>query len=118
MTRARKTLTLTSAETRAVYGDFQRRRPSRFLEEIPREHLQFLMDADAGPAVVQKPPPPRADTNKLQMGTRVRHARFGTGRVMYTSGSGPKMKVRIRFDSGMSRQFMVSHTPLELLEGK
>jgi hypothetical protein len=52
------------------------------------------------------------------MGVKVRHGTFGKGTVMYTSGSGKKLKVRIRFDSGMSRQFMVSAAPLEILEGK
>ena len=118
MTRARKTLTLSSAETRTLYGEFQRRIPSRFLGEIPREHLSIIQRVGAGPAVVQRPAAPRADGEKLTMGTRVRHASFGKGRVMFTSGSGDKLKVRIRFDSGRSMQFMVKQTPLEILEGK
>ncbi|NIP87751.1 MAG: hypothetical protein GWN84_00600 [Gammaproteobacteria bacterium] len=48
----------------------------------------------------------------------MRHAKFGKGVVMYTAGSGTKLKVRIRFDTGMSRQFMVNAAPLEILEGK
>jgi DNA helicase-2/ATP-dependent DNA helicase PcrA len=60
----------------------------------------------------------RADSGRLKTGTRVRHAKFGKGVVMYTTGSGAKQKVTIRFATGVSKQFMASVAPLEILEGK
>ena len=117
MTRARQTLTLTSAASRLLFGERQYREVSRFLGEMPRDRIQGVRtDVDDQPVI--RPAARTADTDKLKTGVRVRHARFGTGRVMYTSGSGARQKVRIRFDTGMSRQFMVSAAPLEILEGK
>ena len=54
----------------------------------------------------------------MRIGTRVRHAKFGPGIVMFTSGVGDKMKVRIRFNTGRTAMLMVSQAPLEILEGK
>ncbi|MEX2015841.1 MAG: UvrD-helicase domain-containing protein [Candidatus Hydrogenedentales bacterium] len=117
ITRARQTLTLTSAESRLLYGERQPREVSRFVGEMPRDRIQVVRtDVDEQPVI--RPPAQTADTGKLKTGVRVRHARFGAGRVMYTSGSGARLKVRIRFDTGMSRQFMASAAPLEILEGK
>lgn len=118
MTRARKTLTLTAAETRTVYGEARQCRDSRFLEEISKEHLAYVEREGSKGSRTDKRAPGRADGERLKTGTLVRHARFGRGRVMFTAGSGAALKVRIRFDKGFSRQFMVSAAPLEIIEGK
>ena len=117
MTRARKSLRLTAAESRLVYGERKTRVVSRFVEEIPQKHLARTASAEPGQPVRGQADARRVDASKLKMGTRVRHAKFGKGVVMYTSGTGSKVKVRIRFERGMTRQFMVSATPLEILEG-
>ncbi len=122
MTRARKSLVLSAAEQRVVFGETRDRMVSRFVDEIPPQHLVRIgtgsgkggaKPAPGGIAAAQ-----RADTNRLKTGTRVRHAKFGKGVVMYTVGSGPKLKVTIRFATGVSRQFMASAAPIEILEGK
>jgi DNA helicase-2/ATP-dependent DNA helicase PcrA len=41
MTRARKHLYLTHSQTRRVFGVSHVRRPSRFLSEVPGQHIQF-----------------------------------------------------------------------------
>ena len=118
MTRARKHLMLTYARSRFVYGERRGCEPSRFLAEIPAGMLDFAgREEPEAPSRTARPPgPPRAATDRLKMGSRVRHAKFGTGVVMWTSGSGKKLKARIRFASGRSREFMVSVAPLELLD--
>ena len=114
MTRARETLTLTSAERRLVYGREEGREPSRFLDEIPKDML--------APVRREGLAAPGARTHSgvkpgaLKLGTRVRHARFGEGVVMFTKGSGSKLKARIRFPSGQTRTFVVDRAPLEILE--
>ncbi len=118
MTRARKTLLLSGAETRVVFGEGRDRTPSRFIDEIPEGQLEKVASEEAATRGRARPSAPRAAEGELRMGAKVRHGTFGKGTVMYTSGSGKKLKVRIRFDSGMSRQFMVSAAPLEILEGK
>ena len=117
MTRARNSLVLTAAEQRTIYGERRSRETSRFLREIPEGQLTISGVGADGARAVKKPAGP-VDSSAFKMGTLVRHARFGRGRVMYTSGSGKKLKARIRFDKGFSRQFMVSAAPLEIIEGK
>ena len=116
MTRARETLVLTAAESRMLYGEWKQREISRFFYEIPSEIVQTDTRRSA-----EKPKRPMARAEQvaddaLPIGTRVRHLKFGQGVVMYTSGKGAKLKARIRFNTGMSRQFMVQAAPLEILE--
>ena len=120
MTRARERLTLTWARARLVYGLKNAREVSRFLLEIPPELLERVAAGynepprgGAKPAGAQP-----VDPDSIAMGTRVRHAQFGTGTVMYTKGTGNKMRARIRFQTGRTREFMVSVAPLEILERK
>jgi DNA helicase-2/ATP-dependent DNA helicase PcrA len=133
MTRARKRLTLSHARARLVYGERQDREPSRFLAEMGRERLEAAGDSVKGresarppardradtasrPRRTRPPAPPKTEPGALKMGAKVRHAKFGPGVVMFTSGSGRKQKARIKFRTGRSRDFIVSVAPLEILE--
>lgn len=138
MTRARQSLTLTAAQRRQVYGEWQDRRPSRFLREIPDDLLQMESLVIGGGAAVTAevsvtaPPPGRrsipaaartatpevaaASLPALKLGTRVRHAQFGRGTVLATSGSGKKLRAKIRFETGRTRDFVVSIAPIEVVE--
>jgi DNA helicase-2/ATP-dependent DNA helicase PcrA len=121
MTRARRGLVLTAAESRLIYGDRRAQSVSRFVDEIPAEQLVRVGRGPSGAAKKSAGTTgaaQRADTSQLTVGTRVRHAKFGRGVVMYTAGSGAKLKVKIRFETGIARQFMVSAAPIEILEGK
>lgn len=123
MTRAGRRLTLSAASSRVVFGEGGARRVSRFVQEIPAGMLEALGRRSASPRETRRREPtaqsaPVAAADGLKMGTRVRHARFGAGTVMYTKGSGAKLRAHIRFDTGQSREFMVSAAPLEILEGK
>ena len=75
MTRARKSLVLTAAEQRVVFGETRDRITSRFVDEIPAQHL-VRIGAGSGKAAA-KPmsgggaAAQRADTNRLKTGTRV-----------------------------------------------
>ncbi len=116
MTRARKALTLTAARSRMLYGQVRENPLSRFADEIPPDRLQIVGRGKR--AAAQRPAPPSAPVEHIKMGTRVRHPSFGQGTVMYTTGSGNKLRARIRFETGRTREFMVSMSPLEILEGK
>lgn len=54
VTRARKALTLTCAQTRYKYGSLQFCEPSRFLEEIPSEFLNLSEKATSGKRLERK----------------------------------------------------------------
>ena len=120
MTRARDRLTLSLARSRIVFGMREMREPSRFLGEVPSNLLERVEPAKAeGRGGEPKPSAkPAADPDEIKMGTHVRHAQFGPGVVMYTKGTGKKLRAHIRFQSGRTREFMVSVAPLEILERK
>ena len=70
------------------------------------------------PAPVSVPSPQaaaKAAGERLSTGTRVRHARFGDGVVLFTSGEGDKMKAKVKFDNGRAVMLMVSVTPMEII---
>jgi DNA helicase-2/ATP-dependent DNA helicase PcrA len=130
MTRARKRLTLTAAQSRMMHGTREDRAVSRFVREIggqlqrlrnePRETPAGRPSPAKRPGVGQ-PPDAAADAvaeGAMKTGTTVRHPKFGRGYVMYTTGSGDKLRARIRFDSGRVAMFMVSQSPLLIVEGK
>ncbi|MCC6144906.1 MAG: UvrD-helicase domain-containing protein [Candidatus Hydrogenedentes bacterium] len=133
MTRARKHLVLTAARSRMVYGRTRDERAvSRFVREAGIDlSSQFRRDPSApGRTAMGAPMGPRPAAKAaaaggapqagqpIKIGTRVRHAKFGEGTVMYTSGSGDKLRARIRFKIGKVATLMVSSAPLEILEGK
>ena len=118
MTRARDSLTLCAARSRRVYGRVHDNRDvSQFVREIGTDRM-----ASAVPEKRRRPrkaPPKRYEPPAaLTTGTRVRHAKFGNGYVMYTRGAGEKMRARIRFDTGRTALLMVKQAPLEILERK
>ncbi len=118
MTRARLGLTLCAAKSRVIYGgEFGDRERSRFVAEIPRDQLQFVGGESMGRDSRTGPAQPSVPTRTMKLGTRVWHAQFGKGTVMYTSGSGAGLRARIRFESGRSRDFMVAAAPLKVLDG-
>jgi DNA helicase-2/ATP-dependent DNA helicase PcrA len=118
MTRARKTLMLVAAKTRSVHGEYRTAGLSRFVEDLLHEKVVQPCLAKDGwtTSPVAGLSTGRLDPQQLKMGTQVRHAKFGAGTVMYTTGSGPKLRARIRFHTGRTRDFMVSVAPLEIME--
>lgn len=120
MTRARNRLTLSMARSRLVFGSRDRREHSRFLAEIPPNLIERVgpVEQEARRAKGKPPARPAVEPGGIKMGTRVRHAQYGPGVVMYVKGTGAKMRARIRFQTGRMREFMVSLAPLEILERK
>ena len=49
------------------------------------------------------------------LGTRVRHAEFGNGKVIEKSGSGDTLKVVVLFDTGQWKKLLVKYAALERL---
>ena len=140
MTRARKSLTLTAAHSRMMYGKTRHQREiSRFVQEIGHDRL-VLMHKPARPpgppqlaqrsalrpqttptmptTMAGPPSKPTTVEGALKTGTRVRHATFGPGTVLFTSGTGDKLKARIRFNTGRVATLAVKQAPLEIVEGK
>jgi DNA helicase-2/ATP-dependent DNA helicase PcrA len=122
LTRARRRLYLSLAQSRMLHGQVRYNIPSRFIDEIPRELTQWLSprerrrayDVDrrewgsdawppampAGPAAggpLATPPPPA-----WRIGQSVRHAKFGLGVIIDAEGRGSDARVQVNFrDAGV-----------------
>jgi DNA helicase-2/ATP-dependent DNA helicase PcrA len=134
MTRARKKLTLTAAQSRMMHGTREERGISRFVREMGGQ-LQLLRKPQregpaprpsmakrpAGAAVAPAAEEPAeialesVPERPMKTGTGVYHPKFGHGVVQYTAGSGDKLRAIIRFDSGRQATFMVSQSPLQIV---
>jgi len=107
LTRAKRKLYLTHAETRRLYGKETYPRPSRFLREIPPEHLEEIRSrANVTRPMAAKPAPVPIATSALQdvspfgnfrPGQRVSHAKFGEGIILKLGGEGSGAYVRVNF---------------------
>jgi len=118
MTRARRQLHLAYTESRVIYGETRRCEPSRFIAEIPMQLLMPVNRPTGAPKPSAKTAAESTPPDALQTGMIVRHASFGKGVVLYTKGSGPKMRIRIRFQTGRTREFLAGHAPLEIVEAR
>ena len=108
LTRARRRLYLTYAQSRSLHGQFRYNVVSRFLDEIPSALLQWL---SATPANLAAEPPPAWDSDTsararsepassghgFRIGQNVLHAKFGTGVIVNAEGRGADARVQVNF---------------------
>jgi len=129
ITRARKQLYLTHAQSRMLHGQVRYGLPSRFLEEIPEKlvdslsnHVAHTAPTPRAPAtnfVTRKivpaapPPPKRLADVPFKIGTRVSHARYGEGVVAGYQGQAPDMEIKINFPKIGEKAFLLEYAKLE-----
>jgi DNA helicase II / ATP-dependent DNA helicase PcrA len=111
LTRARRTLVVTHAESRAMHGGRDYRLPSRFLSEIPADCL-------TEPAGARRAQPAFAAVGgggggrpSLETGDNVLHATFGEGVVTAIESGGDLVRVRFAQD-GAERRLMAGAAPM------
>jgi DNA helicase-2/ATP-dependent DNA helicase PcrA len=115
ITRARRRLYLTLAQSRMLHGQVRYGIASRFIDEIPRELVQWLsarqrraLDVDRAewgtgpwtppsPAVTTGGPRPTPAAPAWRIGQSVRHARFGVGIIIGAEGRGSDARVQVNF---------------------
>src|SRR5438445_1937637 len=119
ITRAKARLWISYALHRRMHG-YGLGEPSRFLFEMPPEHLALLgaaCRAAARPAPETEPPLPDAgdDDLPLKVGARVRHGRWGEGLVVGVERSGADTLVTVRFASVGRKQLSLQYAKLEEL---
>ena len=114
ITRAQRTLILSYAETRRLHGMETYNRPSRFLNELPRELL-----SEVRPRVQVSRPlysgrfvDDGGDTPALKLGQHVRHATFGEGVVIDAEGSGAHARVQVNFENAGAKWLVVAYANL------
>jgi DNA helicase-2/ATP-dependent DNA helicase PcrA len=120
MTRARKSLTMTSAKWREVRGVTQRNSRSRFLAELPREGIRCLSIGEEGSAESEhdhnmEEAPPRSSRN-WQRGQYVRHAQYGIGRILWIEPRNHRTHAGVAFAAYGQKTFILEVAPIEIVE--
>jgi DNA helicase-2/ATP-dependent DNA helicase PcrA len=121
ITRAKKHLYITYAETRRLHGSDMYQSPSRFIAEIPKELTEEVRVRTsvsrpvlAAPASVYKKPVDDAPAG-LKLGQRVTHAKFGEGVVLSYEGRGSHARVQVNFKNAGSKWLVVQYANLEAI---
>ena len=145
LTRARKRLYLSRAETRSMWGQAQYNPPSRFLAEIPGSVLDWkntgtLSSSSSLGSVTSssggfsqgfassrsKPStkntagfPNRIRPNRemvhVEPGDKVSHDSFGLGSVVEVTGTGDKTVALVDFGSAGQKRLLMRYAPVEKL---
>ena len=107
ITRARRRLYLSHAQTRMLHGQTRYNIPSRFLEEIPQQLLKWLTPRfsrqkafTADFSRQTKAPFPRSsvrDVGGFRIGQNVLHPKFGNGVIIDAEGQGTEARVQVNF---------------------
>ncbi len=143
ITRARKRLYLSLATSRASFGDISVSMPSRYLQEIPAELIEWRQSPGSGfrgprrPSALGSrgfsngqdlPPAVRTKTEwtsavtgavrdngdlMLSVGERIRHTDFGDGTVNAVTGEGSKRIAEVQFDTAGRKRLLIKIAPIE-----
>jgi len=112
ITRARRRLYISFAQSRLLHGQTRYGLKSRFLDELPEAAVKWLTprvavgaggrfgqwhDAGVRPAIPASPPPRSASSHGVRVGQTVRHARFGEGVVVNLEGGGDDARAQVNF---------------------
>lgn len=128
ITRAKKVLTVTHAQTRYRFGSLQFCEPSRFLDELPRSCMKTIEKASSGKGTFAKKtvkpnewsgrtfqkkeapakPKPELDISaigrlakpaEIKTGLRIYHIKFGYGTIQRIDGPANDAKAVVFFDT-------------------
>ncbi|WP_017610107.1 DNA helicase PcrA [Nocardiopsis xinjiangensis] len=135
LTRAQRLLYVSRAAVRSAWGTPSYNPASRFIDEIPSQHVEWKREGSALAA-----PPSRgigggfgssgfgggpgggrsrgsaAQAPSLSVGDLVNHDSFGMGRVELVEGGGDKTKARIDFGADIGeKDLMVKYAPIQKL---
>ncbi|MFT3848887.1 MAG: 3'-5' exonuclease [Propionivibrio sp.] len=104
VTRARKRLYLTHAQTRMLHGQTRFCVPSMFLDELPEELLRkvgnvpsYAAKASSGGTATKLSASEPATAGGFRIGQNVQHAKFGLGVIVSAEGRGTDARVQVNF---------------------
>lgn len=130
ITRAKKTLHITNAYTRMLYGSTNRNPQSRFLNEIPDKLCNISGIKRAEPQRIsissnvsassysQKSfytAPVKKELSKYDVGMIVEHNTFGIGKVLKTIPMGSDILLEIQFESVGLKKLMAGFAKLRII---
>ncbi|MGE8614164.1 MAG: UvrD-helicase domain-containing protein [Achromobacter veterisilvae] len=146
ITRARERLYISLAQSRMLHGQTRYAMRSRFLDEIPEQHLKWLSPkaglaqvastgagwggGNRGDAFGRKPTntiaprQPRSVASGVTVGDKqyrvgqgVRHARFGEGTIIGLSGAGQDAQAQIQFRDVGAKTLALGIAKLDIVQG-
>jgi DNA helicase-2/ATP-dependent DNA helicase PcrA len=128
MTRARRRLYISFAQSRMLHGQTRYNIASRFLNEIPENCLKWLQST---PRIDQKPfyssagnkasiaisksekySQQKFSSGTWRIGQNVLHAKFGAGVIINYEGSGSEARVQVNFDHAGIKWLLLEYAKL------
>jgi len=123
LTRARRRLYLTHAQSRMLHGQTRYHIASRFIDEIPRDLIQWLSPArkrygsidvdEAEWGSIRGAPQATAPAPAWRVGQNVRHAKFGVGVIVDAEGRGNDARVQVNFRESGLKWLALEYAKLE-----
>ena len=123
ITRAMQSLYITYAEQRRLHGVENFSQPSRFIAEIPTDHVEEVrprVQVSRPMSMASRGSRKRINTDPgaeagIRLGQRVRHGKFGDGVILNCEGQGAHARVEINFENGGTKWLVLSYANLELM---
>ena len=123
ITRAMQTLFVTHAEQRRLHGMDNYSQPSRFIAEIPDEHIEEIRPRVQVSRPVHSPRSRRPGGGSVskgsemgvRLGQRVRHQKFGDGVILNCEGQGAHARVEVNFENAGTKWLVLSYANLDLM---
>ncbi len=140
LTRAMQKAYLSYAEMRYKWGELKMSEPSRFMEELDEKYLEYEEKRPSMKSVDQIINQPKARTQikrklkkvsednrifqakeksnsggDIRVGMSVKHAKFGTGKVLQVEGSGANQKVSVQFPAVGTKNLLLRFAKLEIV---
>lgn len=123
ITRAMRTLYITHAERRRLHGMDNFSQPSRFIAEIPDEHIEEIRPRvrvsrpvrASRPTQQRRTPIVAGREMGVRLGQRVRHKKFGEGVILNCEGQGAHARVEVNFEAAGTKWLVLSYANLDLM---
>lgn len=138
LTRAKETLYITSAEKRTIYGSTSHTIPSRFIDEMgdtverteinkivnvirnntiesSKEKLLNVEDYDINNFVPTKPIKRNISDVSIEIGSKVKHKKWGIGTVVQIKERDEDRELVIAFDKDGLKRLLQSIAPIEVV---
>ncbi len=136
ITRAEELLTLTYANSRYQYGQMRFNDPSRFLEEIPPEHVDSIIPVKSTPSfgtpkvlgsfkrLTNKNSLPKIDVadfvpndpSEIESGMKVMHLKFGEGKVLEIDERNVATIFFEEITENPKKRIMLQYAKLQIIE--
>ena len=119
VTRARRRLYLTHAQSRMLHGQLRYNVASRFLSELPADSVQWLSPQSgrearrADSTVALAPNGGRHAHSGWRIGQSVKHTRFGLGIIIDAEGRGSDARVQVNFREGGVKWLALEYAKLQ-----